>query len=70
MRGKRSTRAVPVTPKLAEVMREWLACRPASPYLFCRDARVTRSKTKREAPTAVTRDESHDHLKRTLAKSK
>jgi hypothetical protein len=51
-------------------MREWLACRPASPYLFCRDARVTRSKTKREAPTAVTRDESHDHLKRTLAKSK
>ena len=29
-----------------------------------------RSKTKREAPTAVTKDEAHDHFKRTVEGSK
>ena len=32
--------------------------------------RVSRSKTKREGPTAVTKDEAHDHFKRTVADSK
>lgn len=57
-------------PPLARALREWLKARPQSPYLFCQPAHVAFSKTRREAPTAVTRDEAHDHLKRTLAGSK
>jgi integrase len=70
VRGKRSTRTAPITPKLAEVLRGWLAVRPTSTHLFCQAAQVTRSKKKREAPTAVTPDEAHDHFKRTIADSK
>ena len=32
--------------------------------------RVARSKTKRDGPAAVTKDEAHDHFKRTVADSK
>lgn len=69
-RGRRSTRTAPITPKLAEVLQGWLALRPESPFLFCQASHVARSKTKREAPTPVTRDEAHDHFKRTVAGSK
>jgi integrase len=69
-RGKRSNRTAPPTPKLAETLRDWLAVRPASPFLFCQSQGVTRSKTKRERPTAVTKDEAHDHFRRTVAGSK
>jgi integrase len=68
--GKRSTRTAPVTPKLAEALRGWLAVRPESPFLFCQAERVTRSKTRREGPTAVTEDEAYDHFRRTVADSK
>jgi integrase len=70
VRGKRSTRTAPLTPKLAEVLRGWRAVRPDSPFLFCQSRRVTRSKTKRDGPTAVTKDEAHDHFRRTVAGSK
>jgi integrase len=68
--GKRSTRTAPLTPRLAAILRAWLAVRPDSPYLFCQAARVTRSRTRRDGPTAVTKDEAHDHFKRTAAGSK
>jgi integrase len=70
VRGKRSTRTAPLTPKLAEVLRGWLAVRPGSPFLFCQARHVSRSRTRREGPTAVTADEAHDHFKRTVAGSK
>jgi integrase len=70
VKGRRSTRTAPVTPKLAAVLRDWLAMRPECPFLFCQAQRVTRSKTKREGPTAVTKDEAHDHFRRTVADSK
>jgi integrase len=70
VRGRRSHRTAPLTPKLAEALRQWLAVRPESPYLFCQSQRVTRSKTRREGPTAVTTDEAHDHFRRTVADSK
>jgi len=44
--------------------------KPDSPFLFCQATQVARSKTKREAPTAVTKDEAHDQFKRALAGSK
>jgi integrase len=70
VRGKRSTRTAPLTPKLAEILRACLAVRPESPFLFCQAQAVCRNKTKREAPTSVTKDEAHDHFKRTVADSK
>ena len=70
VKGKRSTRTAPVTPKLAEILRAWLAGRPDCPFLFCQAQRVTRSKTRREGPTAVTKDEAHDHFRRTVEGSK
>ena len=70
LRGKRSTRTAPVTPRLAEALREWLAIRPDSGHLFCQAQRVARSKTRRQGPTAVTKDEAHDHFRRTVAGSK
>src|SRR5207245_1824994 len=56
VRGKRSTRTAPITAKLAAILKDWVAIRPASQYLFCQAQQVTRSKTKREGPTAITRD--------------
>ena len=41
-----------------------------SPYLFCQAQHVARSRTKRDRPTAVTKDEAHDHFKRTVEGSK
>jgi integrase len=70
VRGKRSTRTAPLTPKLAQVLRAWLAAKPPSPFLFCQAGHVCRSKTRREGPTAVTKDEAHDHFKRTVEGSK
>jgi integrase len=68
--GKRSTRTAPIAPKLAEVLREWLASKPDHPHLFCQSQHVARSKTRRQGPTAVTPDEAQDHFKRTIADSK
>ena len=69
LRGKSSTRTAPITPKLDEILRAWIAARPESPHLFCQAEHLTHSKTKRTSPTEITRDEAHDHFKRTLAGS-
>lgn len=68
--GKRSTRTAPITPKLAEALREWPSVRPECPALFCQAEHIARSRTRRDGPTAVSRDEAHDHFKRTVAGSK
>src|SRR5205823_1434475 len=47
LKGKRSNRGAPVTPKLAAILKAWLAVRPACPFLFCQTQKVTHSKTKR-----------------------
>src|SRR5262245_22062252 len=67
---KRTFRRVPLSPLLMAVLREWLSIHPGGPYFFCQNAVVVHSKTKRSAATPVTRDEVHDHFKRTLAESK
>jgi integrase len=43
-RGQRTTRRVPLTPFLREVLREWLAIHPGGPALFCHAGTVARSK--------------------------
>ena len=68
--AKRTIRRVPITPFLEGVLRAWLAEHPGSSYLFCQRSQVQRSKTRRTAATAITRDEAHDHLQRTITGSK
>jgi integrase len=43
-RGQRTTRRVPLTPFLKQVLREWLAVHPGGPTLFCHAGTVERSK--------------------------
>ncbi len=57
-KGMRSTRKVPLSPRLAEVLREWLAAHPGGPALFANPG--TR-------PTPATRDELVHHFGATLA---
>jgi integrase len=69
-REKRTTRRVTITPLQGHGLREWLQVHPGGPWLFAQNAKVVRSKTKRSVATQVTRDESHDHSKRSVAESK
>jgi len=68
-RGKRTTRRVPLSSFVQSVLRDWLAIHPGGQHLFCQEDLV-RSKTHRQEPIGVTRDEAHDHLRRALAGSK
>jgi integrase len=68
--SKKTTRRVPLTPFLAKVLKDWLKNHPGE-FLFCHKTAVERSKTRREVfVSQLTRDELHDHFKRTLAGSK
>ena len=46
VRGKRTTRRVPLSPFLVQVLETWLAEHPGGQYLFCNANVVTRSKTR------------------------
>ena len=70
VRGKLSTRRVPLSPLLVEAMRHWFDNHPGGRYTFCLNCRLPRGKKTREIGTPITRDEAHDHFKRTLAGSK
>lgn len=96
-KGRRTTRRVPLSTRLVEVLKGWLAVHPGGPFLFCHAGEVARSKKrsgttghqnekvrrssqrgrmatvrrrKLPVPGALTKDEAHDHLKRTLAGGK
>jgi integrase len=43
-RGERTTRRVPLSGFLGQVLRDWLAVHPGGPYLFCQAGEVPRSK--------------------------
>lgn len=68
--GQRTSRRVPLASSLVDLLRDWLKIHPGGPFVFAQPPLVAFSKKKRLAPTAVTRDEAHDHLKRTLADGK
>jgi integrase len=44
VRGKRTTRRVPLSAFLATVLKKWVASHPGGPYLFCNAAVVAHSK--------------------------
>lgn len=64
-----TTRRVPLSPMLKNVIHDWLEQHPGGPYIFCQ-AKVANSKSKRTAAEPITRDEAQDHLRRVLADSK
>lgn len=66
----RTTRRVPVSPVLATVLRSWLAEHPGGAHTFVLPGDISRSRKERNVPVPLTRDEAHDHFKRTLAGSK
>lgn len=68
--GVRTYRRVPLSAFLTAVLREWLDHHPGGQSLFCQSTDVVRSKSRRTEPVPVTRDEAHDHFRRTLADSK
>lgn len=43
-RSQRTTRRVPLTPFLKEVLKDWLAIHPGGPALFCQAGEIARSK--------------------------
>ena len=71
VRGKLTTRAVPLSPTLKSVLTTWIkAEHPGGVHTFTLGTCVTSSKKKRLVPEPLTRDEAHDHFTTTLSNSK
>jgi integrase len=70
VRGRCTTRTVPISPVLYEVLYQWLATHNGQGHTFSLGLNVSRSKKQREEVEPLTRDEAHDHFKRTLAGTK
>lgn len=71
VKSKRTTRRVPMSPKLAGVMQDWLASYPGGLYTFCHTAlHIPQSNKTRTELTGLTKNEANHHLQRLLAGSK
>ncbi len=70
VRGKQSTRRVPLSPTLLAILRQWFGNHPGGVQTFCNTLDVLRSRKRRHTFCPLTVDESHDHFKRTLKNSK
>jgi integrase len=69
-KGKRTSRRVPLSPRLAEVMRDWFARHPGGLYTLCQELHVARSSKTRSEYVPLTRNEANHHFQRLLAGSK
>lgn len=69
VRGKHSTRRVPISATLRTVIDEWMTEHPGGRFMFCM-AGLVRSKSRRSKPEPITKDMAHDHLRRALKGSK
>ena len=70
VKGRNTTRSVPISPVLHAVLTEWLQSHVGFGPTFSIELDIARSKKSRVSIEPVTRDEAHDHFKRTLADSK
>jgi integrase len=68
--AQRTTRRVPLSALLVDVLRDWLKYHPGGQSLFCHSLEVARSRKTRAESTSLTCNESHDHFQRTLAGNK
>lgn len=69
-RSKRTTRVIPLSQKLADVLETWLKEKPASSFTFPEDHRVSRNRKESNEEGCVTPDEASHHLKQTLMRGK
>ncbi|MCR9296499.1 MAG: site-specific integrase, partial [bacterium] len=67
VRGQRSTRTVPISRFLVDVLSAWLQQHPSSIYLFPIQPQVLRSTKQRAVPMQLTLDEATHHFQRTLS---
>jgi integrase len=70
VRGRHSTRLVPLSPFLVEALRIWLAEHPGSVYTFPLEQDVPKSRKRRPAPQALTCEEAGHHFQQVLLGSK
>ena len=71
VRGKLTTRRVPLSSFLTAALKDWLDIHPGGEHLFCQTAKVVRSKTRKGVVfNPLTNDEAADHFTRTLVESK
>lgn len=70
VKGRRTTRRVPLSGFLARVMREWFDAHPGGVHAVCQPLKIFRSKKTRVDYVPVTIDESNDHFARTIAGGK
>lgn len=68
VRGKRSTRRVPMSERLADAFAQWQKIHPGGSSTFCLPD-IARSKKNRESLLPLTCDEANDHFQRTLKDS-
>ena len=66
---KQTTRRVPMSSLLRATLENWLESHAGGPKLFYLEGVVPQSKKKNPAVRGITRDEAHDHFKRTLLNS-
>jgi integrase len=74
VRGKLTTRRVPLSPPLATVLRGWLKIHPGGPHTFCHETAVIersrKSHQRDDGPIALTGDEAAHHFRQTVDDSK
>ncbi len=69
-KGKRTTRLVPLSPMLHEVIGEWFQQKPKSPFTFPEDHQVQRTRNTQPEEGCVTPDEASHHLQQVLLGSR
>jgi len=65
-----TSRRVPLSPVLLQVLRDWQTRHPGGQPVFCHQLVVPHSKSKRTETTPITRNEAHHYFVNTLAESK
>ena len=71
VRGRNTTRRVPMSPTLKTAISGWLENgHPGGLHTFCHTKSVARSRSKTKRSDPLTCDQAHDHFERTLKGSK
>jgi len=70
MRGRLTTRSVPLSPLLRQVLRDWIPSHPGGSFTFALRADIEHSKRSGNEVCPLTRDQMHDYFKRSLVGTK
>jgi integrase len=70
VRGRHTTRSVPMSPLLRQVLRDWIPAHPGGMQTFALSSAIDHSKRKGNAVLPITHDQAHDYFKRAVERSK